>query len=186
MDLLLGFVLGLAGSFLYWWVFSHIIVPKVEFSPTILRRPGKRDPNIPRYLIKFWNRGRRKIIDISIVATVSIQTKPQSDSSWSISRLAFHRDGFLDHSIAMLPPGANRLIVVLPSYSDRITFDGNFSEDVRNAVLNRNLDLLSLLNDGNDRNLVVRVRVHLFGYDSFSGARKLFSSKFYTAADVEQ
>lgn len=184
MDQLLGFILGVVGSVLTWWVFAHLLVPRVRFESRILVRPARDGSGQQRFLAKFYNEGRRDLIDVALTAIVSIQTKPGSDRNWASCRLAFHRDGSIEHAIPLVPRGKNRLVTLYPRHSAQIGFEYNFSEAVREKLAAGTLDLRDLLSDGADRNLTVRMQLFLFGYDRFSGARKLYQSKFYTIDDL--
>lgn len=185
MDQLIGFVLGILGSIATWWIFAHWLVPSVRFEEKILVRPSKAGAGERRYLLKFANVGRRDLIDVTVMAYVSIQTKPGSERSWSSSRLAFHRTGEISHAMAIVPRGRNRLLTIHAAHSDQILHDMNYSEGVRQSVADRSLDLMRLMSDGAASKCEVRLRAHLFGYDSFSGARKLFSSKSYGIEDFQ-
>lgn len=185
MEQLIGFLLGILGSFLFWWLFAHWLVPDVEFEDSILVRDSRDGSGRPRYMIKFYNRGRRDLIEVSLIAIVQIQTKSDSDVHWASCPLAFHRDGSTEHAIPVVPPGRNRLITLHAGHSARIGFEGAFSDSVRTKLASGTLDLPDLLADGEGRGLAVRLQISLFGYDRFSGAKKLYQSKFYRLADIQ-
>jgi hypothetical protein len=185
MDQVLGFILGLLGSFIFWWLFAHLLVPKVRFADEIRvvdRRDGKPGQ---RYLIKFWNVGSRHLIDVQVIANVSIQTKVGGKNSWSTSRIAFHQDGSIDHQMTAIPSGANRVCALHAACSARIANNAWFSERVRDKCKDGTLGISELLSDGESRDLEVKIRISLFGYDKFSGTRKLFQSKNYYSSDLD-
>lgn len=184
MEQLVGFVLGIIGSLLTWWIFARWLVPKVRFEDVILIRPSPDGSGVPRFMIKFYNDGRRDLIDVSITAILQIQTRKGSDKHWANCRLAFHRDGSIQHGIPLVPRGASRLVTLYPRYSQQLRFEQRFSAHCHAKFDAGTLDLRDVLIDGADRELEVRLRIFLFGFDSFSGARKLYPSKFYTRADL--
>lgn len=185
MEQLLGFLLGILGSLIVWWVFAHWLVPVVAFEDKILVRPGKVDPAQPRYFVKIANRGRRDLIDATMIAVVSIQTRAGSEAHWASVRLAFHRTGETEHHFPLIPAGRNRLVTLHAGHSEQIVHEPNFSDAVRQGAGQHRLDLATLMEDGAGRGLRVRLRVYVLGYDRFSGARKLFHSKQYESADLQ-
>ena len=185
MDQLIGFLLGVVGSIVVWWVFAHFLVPSIAFEDRIVLRPGRGEGAPPRHMIKMYNKGRRDLIDVSFSAIVKIQIDPASEKRWSSCRVAFHKTGEIDHQIPIVPARRNRLLTLYPGYSDQILHDSCYSADIRQAVADRSLGLEALLRDGEARGLRVTLRIYMFGFDRFSGARKLFQSKEYEARDLE-
>jgi hypothetical protein len=184
-DQLVGFLLGVIGSIAVWWVFAHVLVPSIRFEDRIVLRPGRAPGASPRHMIKVSNTGQRDLIDVSFSAVVKIQIDPTSDKRWASCRVAFHKNGAIDHQIALIPARRNRLLTLYPGHSGQIRDEGCFSEKTRLAVADQSLDLDTLLRDGEARGLRVTLRVYMFAFDRFSGARKLFQSREYEASDVE-
>jgi hypothetical protein len=182
---LIGFLLGVVGSIAVWWVFAHLLVPSIRFEDRIVLRPGRAPGAPPRHMIKVRNIGRRDLIDVTFSAIVKIQIDPASDRRWASCRVAFHKTGEIDHQIPLIPARRNRLLTLYPGHSDHIRHEACFSEETRLAVADQSLDLETLLRDGEGRGLQVTLQVFMFGFDRFSGARKLFQSKQYEACDVE-
>src|SRR3954470_3838629 len=184
MDQLVGCLLGIAGSILTWWIFAHWLVPNLRFEEKVLIRPSRTGQGW-RYFVKVSNRGRRDLIDVTFSAIASIQTRANSDKHWASCHLAFHQTGETEHHVPLLPVGRNRLLTLRPAHSDQLLFEGTFSSDVHAGVRDRSLNLPQLLGDGESRGLRVKVRVYVFGYDRFSGARKLFQSPEYETGDLQ-
>ena len=184
MDHVLGFLLGIVGSVLVWWVFAHLLVPRIEFEAMILLRPT-HDTGIPRYMVKVTNTGRRDLVDVLMIAITSIQTLLGSDLHRAHCRLAFHRTGATEHHMPIIRPGKHRLVTLYPSHSEQICYETSLSESIRQAARDRCLDLPTLLGDGAASGRKITLQIFVFGYDRFSGARKLFESKHYELTDVE-
>ena len=182
---LIGFLLGIIGSILVWWVFAHALVPRIRFEDRIVVRPGRAPGARPRHMIKVSNVGRRDLIDVTFSAIVSIQTEAGSERRWASCRIAFHKTGEIQHQVPVIPGRHNRLLTLYPGHSDQIPHEACFSEAVRAAAADHTLDLDRLLRDGASRGLRVKLRISMFAFDRFSGARKLFQSKEYEAADLE-
>jgi hypothetical protein len=182
---LIGFLLGILGSLMMWWVFAHLLVPRIGFQERIVARPGRALGAPPRHMIKVSNTGRRDLIDVSFSAIVSIQTEAASPLRWAHCRVAFHKTGEIDHQIPVIPARRNRLLTLYPGHSEQIEHEACFSEAVRNAAADHSLDLATLLRDGETRGRRIKVQVFMFAFDRFSGARKLFQSKEYEASDLD-
>jgi hypothetical protein len=86
---IIAFVLGIIGSFIFWWIMVHI-TPKVKFEEYISKRRASNGetPSGVKYLIQFWNSGWRDIIDVEISARLVIKgirrSYPRNWSSYSI------------------------------------------------------------------------------------------------------
>jgi hypothetical protein len=82
-------VLGIFGSFIFWWIMVHI-TPKVKFEEYISKRRASNGetPSGVKYLIQFWNAGWRDIIDVEISARLVIKgvrrSYPRNWSSFSV------------------------------------------------------------------------------------------------------
>jgi hypothetical protein len=81
------FLLGVAGTLLGgWgtrWFNRNILKPKAAFDTNISRTATTGTPTRPKYRIKFWNAGRRDILDVTISARLHVQ-KGTNRNSYSI------------------------------------------------------------------------------------------------------
>ena len=177
MDLtstLVGIPLGILTSLVAWWVLFHRIVPKIEFSPDISKFYFQ---NLGmKYRIKFRNSGRRGIIDMEVFPILRIRglNHQLPDNLFNI-RL---NTSLINNRISNLKE--NRVITLLPENTPKFG-ENIFPEYIREKYQSKELNLEDLFKIRNDVKLVIEV----FGYDEFSGARKLFSSKPYTIKDIQ-
>jgi hypothetical protein len=169
MDFICGILTGLVA----WVVTTHLLVPRVQFSQDI----GRTFPRgkVPRYRVKIRNIGLRSIIDIQVVCRLRIKgldTEPEKTQVIYI-RMGYERTPMLAKGKALL---YHLIINDLDPYALSI-LPGDLREKHRVGALT--LDDLLALDAGAD------MRVYLYGYDGFSGARKLYASQPYGCADVK-
>jgi len=167
LGLLLGIPLGVLSSLLAWWVLFHAVTPKIRFAEKISRLSfgdGKT------FRLKLLNDGRRHIIDCEFVAELRVRgLSPGVPRNTWLIRIPLRNDGF-----AYWPRGTNRLIVFMPYRPDaRVAAFCPADEDEGLA-----LDRLFAIRDE------VHLRIIVFAYDSFSGSRRVFVSKDYSASDI--
>lgn len=167
---LLGAFLGIGSSGAFWWFQSHYFIPQIIFSEEIAEYPVGEPVGVFR--VKFINSGRRNIIDIRIIVRVSIY-ELGSRPMWTSFDLKHSTE-----TVPVLAPGKNKLINLFrPELGVQPTVQ--MTQYVRDATQDVK-SLRDLLKLGTDAS----VSVYAFGYDEFSGARKLFMSKFYDAHDI--
>lgn len=167
---LLGALLGIGSSGTFWWIQSHYIVPKIEFSNEIAEYPVGEPIGVFR--AKMLNCGRRNIIDLRIIVRVSIYGLG-SRQMWTSFDLKHSTE-----TVPILAPGKNKLINVFrPELGVQPTIQ--MTQYVRDAIEGVT-SLRGLLELGSDSS----ISVYAFGYDEFSGAQKLFMSKFYDSHDI--
>jgi hypothetical protein len=75
---LLGAIIGVIASLVAWWIIARALIPKLLFSPGISKIPETRANRCWRYRIKLvnarrWFLTRQPLIDVKVVATISIQ-----------------------------------------------------------------------------------------------------------------
>lgn len=170
----LGFGLGLLASYTVWWITAHLIVPRVEFSTQIAKRRFGQD--VTQYQIAFKNAGRRSMVDLEIVVRIGVY-KFMGATGW-----AYHEIGTNARRVPDLKPGElSRRVVRIFDNRHPISFIDAPSKKIREE-LERHKTLEGLLGIKED----AAVRVHVFGYDSFSGTRKLFQSKEYRSSDISE
>lgn len=168
----LGFGLGLLASYIVWWIIAHLIVPRVEFSNKIAKRQFGQD--VTQYQIAFKNAGRRSMVDLEIVVRIGVY-KFMGATGW-----AYHEVGTNARRVPDLKPGQlSRRVVRIFDTRHPISFVDAPSRKIKDE-LERHRTLEGILGIEED----AAVRVHVFGYDSFSGTRKLFQSKEYRSGDI--
>lgn len=167
---LLGALLGVVSSGTFWWVQSHYWVPKIKFSEEIAEYLLKDDQSFFR--CAFENVGTRDIIDLDIQVRVGIKGFLGAEG-W-----AYHTVSSNASRVPQLSQG-NKRRVRLYDTREQIGFLDTPSWSLREAIQECS-SLREVLRLGED----AAVRVHVFGYDAFSGARKHFKSCQYRKNDI--
>ncbi|PIP37990.1 MAG: hypothetical protein COX19_15090 [Desulfobacterales bacterium CG23_combo_of_CG06-09_8_20_14_all_51_8] len=174
VSILIGIPLGILSSLAAWWILFRYIVPKIEFSPHISKYYFKNLGT--RYRIKFRNIGKRGIIDIEVFPILRIKgLNPELPDNWLNITLTTSLN---NNHISSLKE--DRIISLLPEDTDKFK-NPNFPDHIRKKYQSKGLNIEDLLSLDNKVKLVVQ----LFGYDEFSGARKMFISKPYTLKDIK-
>jgi hypothetical protein len=200
VDLVIGFILGIVGAFLFWWSMAHI-VPKVEFHNHISKTSTTETASSMKYRIKFWNAGRRNIIDVEISARLKVRglsQKPHGNLSiysvplgydrlptmWAASSAKAKADGDapthitrLDvHKIAELKEASYaEFLNKKLRENERIRTELDNSGTRNTSDFDRDPQLLEhLLSLGKEASLEIAI----FAYDEYSGTRKVFTKKY--------
>jgi hypothetical protein len=176
-----GFLIGLLTSMITWHILFHRIVPSLEFFPAIYKKKTDENPSGYKYRIKFRNTGRREVLDVELFAKLRIEgLSPCEPQLWRaiyipiddtrIPRIVSHRGN------------AKRIAIQL-----RVTDLDDFGKaclppDIRAKCYSRTVTLEDLMNVGRNATL----EIIGFGYDPFSGARKVFESQVYSATDINE
>lgn len=185
MEAVITTIIGLLGGFilsaLFWYVTVHIIGPSLEFSEQISRITDSTGATVYRVKIRNSNR-RRGIIDVTFKISIRFPTQaidPLARSSsitsfavktrnMSMFRLAPQRAQLIDMDLAKTLIGDSATDLIYSLYPIEMQREG--------------LDFEALLSRSSGANL----RVHIFCYDQWSGARKYFESKKYEASDIKE
>ncbi len=156
--LILGIPLGILASYLAWWIVSHKIIPNILFASVISNRHDT-------YRFAIMNNGKRNVIDVTIIAELIIsgidKVAPQNTSH---VRLGLNKKYLIKISPKKLWT-ININTNKLPTQISK-----NFPNDTLQEIL---------------KNTKSKLRLSVFGYDSFSGAKKLYQSKYYTDKDIK-
>ncbi len=107
-SLISGFLLGILGSFIFWWIQVHI-APKVSFREVITNIKAEETKSGYKDRIQFWNAGCRNIIDVEIFARLIIRGLDPD-----------FPDNFSSYSI---PLGYDRLPIILPETASEKALD---------------------------------------------------------------
>ncbi|MGZ6317400.1 MAG: hypothetical protein ACXWNQ_09085 [Anaerolineales bacterium] len=191
VNLLIAFLLGSVVNFLTWSVLNHIFVPDIRFSSSINKRerePTKDDASKFGYRIKLENNGRRSVIDVEVTARLRINYPPDVlPNTWTLINIPLEKTGDYRYHITRLArtrtgePLTHTLRLLINEISDFRDISV-YPASIRAKAKKRALLLEDILSLGEDASL----QVTAFGYDEFSGARKLFLSKHYTLADIKE
>lgn len=181
MEIIIGFILGIIASILAWYILFHKIVPKVNFSDKVYKQPTEENPSGFRYLIKFQNIGRRKIIDIEYFAKLRIKgIYSHRINSWKAIYIPFD-DNRIPQVRSHRKDHKRIILQLCPTLINDIA-KRSLPEDVKQKLRNETILLEDLMEFGRESEL----QIFGFGYDSFSGSRKVFESKIYRRSDIEE
>jgi hypothetical protein len=187
-ELILGFILGIITNFVAWWILFHAIVPHIRFSTAISKTSFEATPDDKsgyRYRVKFENAGTRSVIDVEVIARLRIKGLGRyPKTNWQVIDIPVENDRSISYRIPRIQPvrdGHIRHTVRFCINSvEEFCENPLYPEPIRKKAENKTLLLEDLLKSGSKATL----RVYAFGYDEFSGTRKLFLSKEYTAEDI--
>jgi len=189
LEFIAGFLMGVLTNIFSWWILSHWVVPRLRFSPAISktpRQPTQDDKSGYKYRIKFENAGRRPIIDVELMARLRIKGLGEHPkTNWQIVYIPL--DGSVVYRIPrIVPVGRGRhtrhILGFYVNSVDEFRNNPIYPPEIRYKAQERVLLLEDLLTLGTEADL----EVEAFGYDEFSGARKLFLPKRYTVHDIKE
>lgn len=175
-----GLLLGIAGSLLAWWILFHCIVPKIQFSDSLSKLPTTDENCGWKYRFKIQNIGKRDLLDTQILARLSILGL-QFPNSWSVVKIPLDWTALRDE-IPRISKRQNRVCRIFFNRARELQDSAIFPEDIRAKAADNSLLLEELLALGSKAS----VRIYVFGYDEFSGSRKLFVSKPYRITDIKE
>jgi len=173
--LLVSTFLGIIGSLLSWYILFHILVPQVKFSNKISRVPIASNPYKYRYRIKMANYGKRDIIDLEIF--IILRLKGINSNSTKNVHVYYPKPS--NDRIPLLPKKNNKKhlhkIIDIDFYSlvNEITY---FDYELNSVPI---LEYFFSKTKGKSS-----LEVIVFGYDAFSGTRKVFISPRYYNQDI--
>jgi hypothetical protein len=190
-DLASGLVIGLIASFSSWWFLYHFLTPSINFAPSISKRPHVPTPEDGSrygYWIRIENNGQRPVIDVEIRVRLRINYPPDYMANvWDIIDVPLAANGEITHRIPIIYPIKHKkgrrpdlrihfnslgLFRDKPYYPKKIKYRASrralLLEDILGLVPSPSLDVVA------------------FGFDEFSGARKLFMSPRYTLDDIRK
>ncbi len=171
-----GVLSGIASSYFIWWIISKFFVPDIKFSPTLSKIDTSNENYKHKYRFKFKNSGIRNIIDIEIFAIMKVQglraDRPNNSDIFHIP--LFH------NKVPYLEYGKSRTFTLILNKAN--DFDVSYIPNALREKLKNNTITLEDIYDIREN---VFLQIHIFGYDEFSGSRKLFTSKKYTKEDIK-
>jgi len=172
--IVLGFILGGFASFSAWWFVAHFVVPSLSFSKAISKRTiSDSDATRVQYRIKMANAGRRAIIDVELFVRAYLHVSPDTRTITVVNiTLSQPR-------LPLMPKGGlSKVIKLLPEQTEQFS-RYPFPQDIRDKYACGTL----LLEDILALDSKARLQIIAFGYDSFSGSRRLWQQE-YRGTDV--
>lgn len=170
--ILLGAALGVGSSGTFWWLQAHYWVPNIKFSKEIAEYVLDNGDSF--FQCAFENVGKREIIDLEIQVRVGIKGYRRA-TGW-----AYHTVSSNASRVPQLGQSKGRRVRVFDT-REPIDFLDAPSKSLR-TKMESCASLREVLSLGED----AAVRVHVFGYDAFSGARKHFKSPEYRKHDIRK
>jgi hypothetical protein len=179
MNTITGFLLGLLASVLVWVVTTHGFKPRLRFSQGISRRRAADEPGGVAYRIKYENAGLRAVLDVHFFVRFRVKgidsRRPRTSE---VTHLPVSFGGRVPVLLSRRA-GRRHLLRVKTDHSSEFSRPV-YGPDINALATARQLTLEHLL----ELNSTATVQVIAMGYDSFSGARAVFSSPEYTARDI--
>jgi len=179
MEYIIGFILGVMASFVTWYILSHHVIPKIEFFPNIYKEKNDENPSGFRYLIRFKNLGSRDIIDLDIMAKLRIHGI-YDFKKWAWKAIYIPIDDNKIPKINSHKKSPKRTAVQLCVFNISDEAKMSLPDELQEQCNMKTILLEDLFKLGDKAEL----KLFLFGYDTFSGTRKLFESKVYTSKDI--
>jgi len=184
MSALWSTIIGLAGgialSILFWFLTTHLIVPRVRFSDRISKRFAP--DGTPSYEIRVINRSRfRGVIDLSTSSVVRCDGLTMFQHSTRVPALLFCIPTTFTNIVKLRPRDGFRVI--------RLDLDGAFADASTHYRRAFRLDVFDPAATGPLEYVLTRgddayLRVEVLGNDEWTGVRKYFCSPKYTMADI--
>jgi hypothetical protein len=169
---LLSVLLGFATSFFVWWLLNHRWIPEVTFASELAMLEIDAENAI--YLSAFENSGRRDVLDVSVLTRIGVRNF-NGARGWIFFSIKTNAN-----QIPVLPPHRRALVRV---FDER---DGLEFVDSPPKGLRLELEKCSSLKDIFNICPQVKLQIHVFGYDRFSGARRHYASPSYSKFNVRK
>ncbi len=190
LDTIWGIVIGIATNFVVWYFLYHILVPKVVFSPDIRKKSvdkTKENSSGFEYSIKFENNGNRAIIDCEFISQLRIKGM-KSKSIWRVVDIPITYSGEVNKRYPIIYPVKKGLHATRPFINLYLNNVDEFSDkkiypvSITRKMKNKEIILEDLFGLGTK----CLLKFIAFGFDEFSGTRKMFLSKEYTIKDIKE
>ncbi len=178
ISILVGIPIGVLTSFIAWWILFHHVVPVIRFSPHISKTETDDNKSGYRYRVKFENSGARNILDVELFARLRVKGFPPYPSNWKVIDIPLSRDRI--PRIRPIKKSQSGSIIRL-NLSKAEFNKAFYPEDIRQKSEEDSILLEDVMTLGADGTL----QIIAFGYDGFSGARKVFESKPYNIDDIK-
>lgn len=173
----IGMPLGIFASLVAWWIIYRGYAPKMKFSEVIAKQ--KNNHSGYKYFIKVENAGKRTIVDAEFFVQLRIRNlTPKSKNLWKVLFIPLEYN-HIPRMRSANKYGIRDALSLRIERCDQI--DSNiFTEEIVAKHAKGELQLEELMNLGEDADL----QLISYGYDEFSGARKVFESKYYKKTDI--
>ena len=173
-----GFILGLAASFLSWWILVHLVVPCIRFDDIISKSLYDSSAQSFSYRAKIKNIGRRDLVDGYVTATLVIKGL-RFPKTWTTFRIPLLLSGETTAPIPVLKRGKNKIFRLCFELCPDLKLSPYVPQDIREEAKKGRLTLERLL--AFEKSYLT---LFVVGADAISGARKVFESPQYKLSDI--
>ena len=166
----ISLLVGAAASYGVWWLLNHIWIPEVRFGPEVCKYEVGKSQAL--YVCAFENSGRRDIIDVEVVTRIGVK-KFKDAESWIYFSIKTNAS-----RVPAIKPCRRALVRIFDERLPPVFIDEP------PPSLKETLADCKTLDDIFSISPEVRVQLHVFGYDGFSGSRHHYESPMYSKQDV--
>lgn len=180
---LVGLILGVGASFLCWWILFHKFVPKIEFSDKISILPNSLHEKAIKYRVKIQNVGNRKVIDAEFRIKLRIKALMNDmPYNWQVFNIKTKDPTpFINVSNQKDKNTFGGMILYFEVNHDDQFLNTLLPQEINDKAKSKTLTIEDVLKLPYEKELNVIV----YGYDEFSGTRKMFVSKNYKEQDIQ-
>lgn len=186
---LASFLFGIIASAIVWFITSKVSRVRIEFPRELMGDSDPVDESKYHYNIEVMNIGKGELIDLHMQAKISIKGADRKNPGLSCFALlnldyfcnfpSLQYRGAIDKLGSKMCSG--RLIYAINmdgAYEEfkKIFYTDSIIEKAKNHTLQLDDIFLAYPN--------AVIQFYLFGYDSFTGARKMYKSKYYGRTDI--
>jgi hypothetical protein len=166
----LSLIIGMIGSYLVWWYTSQKWIPSICFGSEICKYSVGENESL--YVCAFENSGRRDIVDVEVVTRIGVKRFGGS-GNWIYFSLKTNAS-----QVPNIEPGRRALIRIMDERETPLYIDQPPPSLRKNLEACKTLECVFAVAEE------VEVRIHVYGYDSFSGVRRHYSSPAYFRQDI--
>lgn len=183
ISILIGLFIGILTNLIAWWILFHHIVPKIYFSHSISKIPTQEDKSGYKYRFKIQNLGKRPIIDVELIARIRLKGAGDFPRNIRIVDIPLSKKA-ISHRIPIIMSGddTGKILKLFVNEVDEFRDLARYPDYIKIKSNEKILLLEDVLSIGSEATL----QIFAFGYDEFSGSRKVFISKFYTVDDIKE
>lgn len=182
LNALWSVVVSLVAAYLFWLLSFYISRTKVRFSKYIVKSSDSGERY--RYQVKFINIGNRDLLEVICMVRLTVPDK-KSNKNWYMKLGHYDMRPVLCGKKWQLKNSSKRSAWLLPIKMTDIVYKdfekGDYPEYIQTAAREKMLTIEDVLKEYYPR---AKIIIYVFGYDSVTGARRMFQSKPYTYEDI--
>lgn len=185
----LSFLGGIIASAIVWFITSKVSRVKIEFSRELMGDTDPLDTSKYHYNIEVHNKGKGELIDLHMQAKIIVEGADRQNPGLRCFAL-LNLDYFCNFPSLSYQGSKDKLWP--RKHSGRLIYAINMAgayEEFRKSyyvdnVIEKAKSCTLQLDDIFYAYPDAAIQFYLFGYDSFTGARKMYKSKYYRKADI--